>query len=247
MAPFGSDYSAGGGANACRSLQRGPGRFCCVAVPASDGGGGTGALLLLRPGSVSYLSDRALRPRCLAIFLHLPGNACDPSNRAMLQTPAWRRRCVEPGDYTALSTSIRLRQSAGRRVCVALGQADFPVGCSAAGRLFKGKLWAKKERENDELCGCHGNGPPRGTGCLLEHAPAHNKHTCVNCTPISRGRCLLRAWLLARLLDFLSFFFFSSSFCSKCALFKISGPDLFLLGRWMLSSGSSIHCLATLS
>lgn len=51
------------------------------------------------------------------------------------------------------------------RVC-AFSKPDFPVGWSVIGRLFKGKVWAKK----CWLWGYYGNSLPRGVGCLLNCA-----------------------------------------------------------------------------
>lgn len=143
----------------------------------------------------------------------VPGNDCEPSNGAMCKRQpgdgaAWSQEITRPSPHSSDSRKAHTGRHTDAPAC-AVSQPDFPVGCSAVGRLFKGKLQAKKEKENDELWGCHGNGRPRGIGCLLKHALAHNKHTCVNCTPIARGRPLLRASALAaRLLDFLSFFVF---------------------------------------
>lgn len=77
----------------------------------------------------------------------------------------------------------------------ALWKPDFPVGRPVIGRLFKGKLQAKKYW----LGGCHSNSLPRGVWCSLVHwffftAACTHTHTHMDFSRMHFSTLMIYQW-----------------------------------------------------
>lgn len=123
------------------------GRFCSVAAPASDGDG-TAAFILLfcvyAPGLTSLTV-----PRCAVVWqvfhIFLATNLT-LAKASLVTALCGAKRLHGPLD---IHQTHAKHGPTHRRAARTFAHPDFPVGCSAVGRLFKGKLRAKKEKEND--------------------------------------------------------------------------------------------------
>lgn len=120
---------------------------------ASDGDGTAQHLFSVSATELTFC-DRLSLSSTLAIF---PGNKRDPTNplRAM-----WRKASpvTAPRQAKRLHGPLDIHQTCAKTWADAqthstrtLARPDFPVGCSAVlGRLFKGKLRAKKKKKEKE-------------------------------------------------------------------------------------------------